>query len=62
MLIYCGKFNITKDKLESLLGANKDVAAEANAVGKQDISADILFVSRNQNAGQIRNIIINNKL
>jgi len=45
-----------------LLGANRDVALEANAEGKSDTPADMLFTSRNQNAGQIRNIIRNNKL
>lgn len=62
MLIYCGNINITKDKIESLLGANKGVALEANAEGKSDTPAGILFTSRNQNAGQILNIIISNKL
>ena len=45
-----------------MLGANKDVALEANAEGKPDTPAGILFMSRNQNAGQIHNIIANNKL
>jgi len=54
ILIYRRNMNITKDKIESLLGANKDIAVEANA--------GILFMSRNQNAGQIHNIIRSNKL
>jgi len=33
VLIYGRNINITKDKIESLLGANKDVALEANAGG-----------------------------
>jgi hypothetical protein len=62
MLIYCGNINITKDKIESLLGANRDIALEANAEGKPDTPAGILFMSRKQNAGQIHNIILSNKL
>ena len=62
MLIYCGKINITKDKVESLLDSNKDVAAEANAEGKPVTPAGMLVVSRDQHAGQIHNIIISNKL
>jgi len=45
-----------------LLGANKDVAVEANADGKPNTAAGILFMSRNQNSGQILNIIRSNKL
>jgi hypothetical protein len=62
MLIYCGNINITKDKIESLLGANKDDAAEANAEGKPVTPAGMSLVSRDQHAGQIRNIIVSNKL
>jgi hypothetical protein len=62
MLIYCRNVDITKDKIECLLGANKDFALEANAEGKPDTAAGILFMSRNQNSGRIRNIIRSNKL
>jgi hypothetical protein len=54
--------NITKDKIESLLVASKDVALQVNTEGKPDTPAGILFMSRHQNAGQIHNIIITNKL
>lgn len=54
--------NITKDKIESLVGANKDVALEANAEGRSDTPAGMLFMSRNQNAGQIHNILRSYKL
>jgi hypothetical protein len=62
MLINCGNINITTDKIESLLGANKDVAAEANAEGKPVTPVGMLLVSRDQHAGKIHNIIISNKL
>jgi hypothetical protein len=62
MLIYCGNINVTEDKIESLLGANRDVALEANAEGKPDALTGILFVSRKRHAGQIHNTIISNKL
>ena len=62
MLIYCGNINITKDKIKFLLGAITHVALEANAEGKPGTPTGILFRSRNQNAGQIHNIIISNEL
>ena len=56
------KVNITKDEIESLLGAKKNVALEANTEVKRDTPAGILFMSRNQNAGQIQNMIISNNI